>query len=117
MMTIQIINENLTPSTSQIIESAIALIEEDQKKNSFIVKKEFDNIKHTKGEVINNILITLGTSIASDIIVFFITEAIKRHFNKNKYEIKIESDVDNINRINVEVENADLKLKIEIKKE
>ena len=39
MMTIQIINENLTPSASQIIESAIALIEEDQKKEFFHCKE------------------------------------------------------------------------------
>lgn len=112
-MKIKIHNEELNPNLSPIINEAAKLIEANQKEVS--IDKEIVSVEKTKGEILASILITLATSIASDVIAFLIIEAIKRHFYDSKKSIQIKKIKNkNTDSIDIKIEESDSELTVYI---
>lgn len=113
-MEINITNENLSADLSLILNEIAELISENKKEANIV--KNITCINNTKGEILTGILITLGTTITSDVIVFFITEAIKRHWDKHKKKIQIikekKTDLDYL-EIKLEYNDSEIIVKIE----
>lgn len=113
-MKINIINENHSSKLSVILDETAELIKDNHKEAS--VEKSLTSIDNTKGEILINILVTLGTTIAADMVVFFITEAIRRHMDQKKKKIQIikekKLDTDHL-EIMLEDNDSEIIIKIE----
>lgn len=114
MSKIRINNNNLSPVSAQAMQNLALLISENQNISDSDIQISNVVVNHTKGELLNTILITIGTTVASELIVYFIKEAIDRFLGKSSTQISIKEKENGDVKIEVENSDADLKLSVEI---
>lgn len=88
-MIIQLNNLNTTPEASKILSETSEMIRTNL--NTVAVKSVNECITNSKGDVIASILISLGTSIASEVIIYILKEAIRRNSDRNPIFKKIDT--------------------------
>lgn len=105
-MEIKLYNRGLNPELSIILNEATELLKANQKDVS--IEKTTTNIKNTKGEILTSVFITVFTTVSSEIIIYLIKEAIKRHFDKHKKTIRIETkNIEDTDTLEIEFEETD----------
>ncbi len=113
MQKIQINNNNLGVTSALIMDDLAQGLEQNQSSNFFTSEKKTTAIPNTKGEVLNYILITLGTTITPELIVFLVKEIVKKYIDK-KTPLKISVEKNNT-EINISTEGNTKDLDISIK--